>query len=47
MLRHGAHSSTEPSNLALLAYDQRILTEWFPAGINDDAMRYARAQRMA
>ena len=46
MLRHGAHSSTEPSNLALLAYDQRILTEWFPAGINDDAMRYARAQRM-
>ena len=25
------HSSTEPSNLALLAYDERILTEWFPA----------------
>ena len=31
MLRNGAHSSTEPANLALLAYDPRIQTEWFPA----------------
>lgn len=30
MLRHGAHSSTEPANLALLAYDARLQTEWFP-----------------
>eukprot|EP01051_Picozoa_sp_SAG22_P021563 SAG22_NODE_4810_length_1159_cov_0.972642_1_plen_306_part_00 len=30
MLRNGAHSSTEPANLALLAYDPRITTEWFP-----------------
>jgi hypothetical protein len=30
MLRNGAHSSTEPANLALLAYDPRIQTEWFP-----------------
>lgn len=30
MLRNGAHSSTEPANLALLAYDARIQTEWFP-----------------
>ena len=30
MLRHGAHSTTEPANLALLAYDPRIQTKWFP-----------------
>eukprot|EP00729_Bicosta_minor_P002356 gene2356-29343_t len=30
MLRNGAHSTTEPANLALLAYDPRIRTAWFP-----------------
>jgi len=30
MLRNGAHSTSEPANLALLAYDGRIQTEWFP-----------------
>jgi hypothetical protein len=35
MLRNGAHSSTEPANLALLAYDLRIQSEWFP----DDGFR--------
>jgi len=29
-LRADKHSSTEPSNLALLAYDERIITTWFP-----------------
>eukprot|EP00040_Diaphanoeca_grandis_P014771 m.75054 g.75054 ORF g.75054 m.75054 type:complete len:325 (-) comp24731_c0_seq1:94-1068(-) len=29
-MRTTAHSSTEPSNLALLAYDDRITTQWFP-----------------
>ena len=28
-MRVDRHSSTEPSNLALLAYDPRIETEWF------------------
>ena len=32
MTRRGAHSSTEPANLALLAYDDRITTTWFPHG---------------
>jgi hypothetical protein len=35
MLRNGAHSSTELANLALMAYDPRIQTEWFLSASKD------------
>jgi hypothetical protein len=43
-LKRGAHDSTEPSNLALLAYDERIQTEWFPTAVVGEPGSEARAQ---